>query len=108
MRVQGEFHKVMIFFFLIRCRYILPNNLLFLLATRPPADVGSLKNAIKRTSSLLQSRLPELLTAISEGVNSGLSAASTLETSAPELLEPNLSRVTTSKIVDHGMSYSAM
>jgi len=57
-------------------RYILSNNLLFLLASQPPADAVSLKNTLKRTTLPLQNRLSGLLSAIRKGVTLGLSANS--------------------------------
>jgi hypothetical protein len=88
-------------------RYVLPNNLLFILATQPPADVTSLKNTIKRTSSLLQNRLPELLTAIREGVISGLSANPALDTqmSFSKLQAAGANGVQITKVVDSGIVF---
>ena len=65
------------------CRYILPNNLLFVLAMQPPADMKSLNNLIKRTPTSLHGLLPSLLSAICDGVNSGLSSGLEFSEQAP-------------------------
>lgn len=84
----------------------MPNNILFLLAIHPPADVASLKRTLKRVTAPLQSRLRDLLAQIGEAVTLGMSEA------AMGAMTEDVSMTTTnndfiedaSNIVSHGAS----